>query len=82
MKYSIRIEKRARKFIDKQPKQHQIRILTAISKLPDIGDIKQLSGYKGFYRLRVGDYRIIYTVNNSELLVIVTDAGNRGQIYK
>lgn len=82
MKYSIRIEKRARKFIDKQPKTQQQRILTAISQLPDNGDIKAMRGYKGYYRLRIGDYRIIYTVNDTELIVIVTDAGNRGQIYK
>lgn len=32
-------------------------------------------------RLRVGEYRIIYTVDNGELVVYVIDAGNRGQIY-
>ncbi|MCD7791783.1 MAG: type II toxin-antitoxin system RelE/ParE family toxin [Oscillospiraceae bacterium] len=32
-------------------------------------------------RLRVGDYRIIYTVDNGELTVLVIDAGNRGEIY-
>ena len=31
--------------------------------------------------LRVGDYRIIYTVDNGQLIVRVVDAGNRGQIY-
>ncbi len=35
----------------------------------------------GLYRLRVGDYRIIYKVNNNELIICVIDAGNRGQIY-
>ncbi len=32
-------------------------------------------------RLRVGAYRIIYTVNHGELIVCVIDAGNRGEIY-
>lgn len=40
-----------------------------------------MKGHEGLYRLRVGDYRIIYTVDNGELIVYVIDAGNRGQIY-
>ena len=32
-------------------------------------------------RLRVGDYRVVYTVDNGELIVLVIDAGNRGEIY-
>ena len=42
---------------------------------------KQLKGHRGLYRLRVGDYRIIYSVDNGKLIVRVVDAGNRGQIY-
>ena len=33
------------------------------------------------YRLRVGEYRIIYSVDNGKFIVHVIDAGNRGQIY-
>lgn len=40
-----------------------------------------MKGHPGFLRLRVGDYRIIYTVDNGQLIVRVVDAGNRGQIY-
>ena len=57
--------------------------MKAISRLPEQGDIKQLKGQKsrGMFRLRVGDYRIIYTVDNGQLVVCIVDAGNRGQIY-
>lgn len=82
MKYQIIIEKRAKKFIERQPKSQQIRILQAVKKLPEQGDIKSLKGHADFYRLRVGDYRIIYIVENEKMTVVVTDAGNRGQIYK
>ncbi|MBE6845449.1 MAG: type II toxin-antitoxin system RelE/ParE family toxin [Ruminococcus sp.] len=82
MSYKIILEKRARKFIEKQPINQQKRILKAVMCLPDNGDIKQLKGDTGYYRLRVGDYRIIYKVEHNILTVIVTDAGNRGQIYK
>lgn len=82
-KYKIVIEKPAEKFITKLAKPEKERVLRAIHKLPDEGDIKQLKGKrsKGLLRLRVGDYRIIYTVDNGKLIVCVVDAGNRGQIY-
>ena len=82
MQYRIEIDKKAVKFISKQPPKQQERIFKAIHKLPSQGDIKALQGYTGYYRLRVGDYRIIYTVNNDILLVQVVAVGNRGQIYK
>lgn len=34
------------------------------------------------YRLRVGDFRILFEKNDKELIIVVIDAGNRGQIYK
>lgn len=81
--YKIKIEKLAEKFIMKLAKPEKERVLRAIYRLPNEGDIKQLKGKrsKGLYRLRVGDYRIIYTVDNGELIVYVIDAGNREQIY-
>ena len=82
MRYQIIIEKRAEKFIRKQTKDNQIRILTAIYKLPTEGDIKPLEGNTGNYRLRVGNFRIIYTVEHEIVTVRVLDAGNRGDVYK
>lgn len=81
MEYKIIVEKSALKFIKKQAKQEQLRIYNAIEKLPD-GDTKPIQGHKGFYRLRVGDYRIIYTIDNGQLIICIVDAGNRGDIYK
>ena len=80
--YKIIIKKKATKFIDKLPKNERLRIAKAIEALPNGEDIKKLKGYTNLLRLRVGDYRIIYTVNHGELVVIVIDAGNRGQIYE
>ena len=82
MQYKIELDKKAVKFISKQPKPQRERIFKAIYKLPSTGDIKALQGYENYYRLRVGDYRIIYTVDNNVLLVRVIEVGNRGDIYK
>lgn len=82
MKYQVKIEKRPLKFIKSQPPRQQARIFEAIAKLPDIGDIKPLKGTDNVYRLRVGTYRILYTVDNGILVVCIIDAGNRGDVYK
>ncbi len=79
--YKIIIKKKAKKFIDKLPADERRRVVTAIEALPDGEDIKRLKGHDGLFRLRVGNYRIIYTVDNGELVVYIIDAGNRGQIY-
>lgn len=82
MSYAYQIERKALKFIQKQPADQQRRIYAAIYKLPGVGDRKELKGHKGVFRLRVGTYRIIYTVDNGKLIVCVVDADNRGDIYK
>ena len=81
--YKITIEKLAEKFIMKLDRPEKERVLRAIAKLPHEGDIKRLKGKKsrGLLRLRVGDYRVVYTVDNGQLVVLVIDAGNRGDIY-
>lgn len=81
MKYTIDIQKNAQKFIRKQSKENQQRLLNAIYNLPNSGDIKPLKGYSDLMRLRVGDFRIIYSVDNGKYIIYVIDAGNRGQIY-
>lgn len=80
--YKILIEKPAKKFIDRLPANERKRIVAAIEQLPNGEDIKKLRGHADLLRLRVGDYRIIYTVDNGKLIICIIDAGNRGQIYK
>lgn len=79
----IRYHKKAVKFINSLPVQDKQRIKLAIQNLlinPSVCDIKPLQGYKDIYRLRVGNYRIIYTKDNT--ILFVADVGNRGDIYK
>lgn len=80
--YRILLQKPAKKFIDKLPLNEKRRIVAAIEKLPAGDDIKRMKGHQDMFRLRVGDYRIIYTVDHGELIVCVIDAGSRGQIYR
>lgn len=84
MNYEYVIRKKAMKFIQKQERSQQIRILRAVYLLPQ-GSVKKMQGFTDLYRLRVGDYRILFEMNQKTdtiTLITVTDADNRGQIYK
>lgn len=77
--FQIVYSKKAEKFLKKQDRPTQQRIMEAISKLPASGDIRKLQGAAG-YRLRVGNFRVLFDVNG--LIIDIIDIGNRGQIYK
>ncbi|MDR1159027.1 MAG: type II toxin-antitoxin system RelE/ParE family toxin [Syntrophomonadaceae bacterium] len=82
MNYKIYFTKSAQKFIEKQPKDIQLRLYKAIYKLPVMGDIKQLKNQENKFRLRVGDYRIIFTIQSVSSVILVLVIGNRGDVYK
>lgn len=67
--YQIVIKKKAKKFIDRLPLNEKKRVVAAIERLPNGEDIKKLKGHADLLRLRVGEYRIIYTVDHGELTV-------------
>ena len=81
MIYKIKIRPKALKFIEKQDRFQRIRIYKAIYNLPN-GDIKKMAGGKNEYRLRVGNYRVIYEKIEKEFIILITKAENRGQVYK
>jgi mRNA interferase RelE/StbE len=43
---------------------------------------KKMVGYKNMYRIRVGDWRIIYAIENDKLIVLVLEVAPRGKIYR
>jgi mRNA interferase RelE/StbE len=43
---------------------------------------KKLKGAEGLYRIRVGDFRVIYTVEAKQLVVLIVDIGNRRDVYR
>ena len=43
---------------------------------------KKLSGEEGYFRLRVGDYWVIYNVQDEELLILVVKVGHRRDVYR
>ena len=73
-----RYSKQAKKFMSKQGEEIETRIRRAVNKLP-LGDVVKLNGFIDTYRLRVGDYRIIFIKEGNTISVQKID--NRGQVY-
>lgn len=67
------------------PKQIQERIEKGIDSLavnPRPPGAKKMKGFENMYRLRVGDYRVIYQVEDDVLTVLVVRVGHRRDIYR
>ena len=82
--FTVRIEKSPRKFLKNLQISEKKRIdaaLTILADNPIPPKAKKLSGRDG-YRIRVGDYRIIYEIQKNLLVVLVIDIGHRREIYR
>ena len=82
--FTLRIEKTPRKFLKTLNLSDKKRIdvaLTLLTENPIPPKAKKLSGRDG-YRIRVGDFRIIYEIQKSVLVVLVIDIGHRREIYR
>ena len=80
-KTKIKYSKQAGKFLKKQTKATQIRIVKAILKIPT-GDIKisTVQGHKDLLKIRIGDFRVIFDKDFAQIIE-VKKIGNRGDIY-
>lgn len=84
-RYSITYKPSAAKALRKLDRQYQRTIITAIDALthqPRPDGVKKLQGGEGEYRLRVGPYRVIYDINDSELIIMVLHLSHRKDIYR
>ncbi|WDE12337.1 type II toxin-antitoxin system RelE family toxin [Thalassomonas haliotis] len=85
MMYNVTLHREAKKDIKKlhpQVRKRVIEALEQISEDPYLNGSKRLVGYVDLLRYRVGTYRIIYRVNDSELEVLILDTKPRGEAYK
>ena len=84
MSYRVELTTAAAKQIKKLPGRDRERVLDAIEDLADEPrphGAKKLVGEKTAWRLRVGDYRVIYDVHDKQLLVTVVRAAHRRDVY-
>jgi len=59
-----------------------VRRLKTLRENPRPQGVKKLAGEDNLYRIREGDYRIIYTIDDKELLVLLVKIGDRKEIYR
>ena len=71
MKYEIEIRKRAEKDLSKIPKSDAQNIADAIFALEDglVGDIKKLTNFSPEYRLRIGDWRVLFEASKNKITI-------------
>ena len=84
MKYQLEITSSAEKVLRKYAAKLQERIIDKISKLshhPRPFGSKKLRGSKD-YRTRIGDYRIIYSIDDNKKVIAILDIGHRKDIYR
>jgi mRNA interferase RelE/StbE len=84
-RYHIEVGRQPRKFLARLAKREQTRIVRAIAGLADEPrpyGVKVLSGEENFYRIRVGDYRIIYEIDGKRIMVLVLRIGHRKDVYR
>ncbi|CAN5759031.1 type II toxin-antitoxin system RelE/ParE family toxin [soil metagenome] len=83
--YQVEIARRAAKALAKLPRKEQLRIRAAIDLLagnPRPPGCTAMAGEAHAYRVRVGDYRIVYEVFDDRLVVQVVRIGHRRDVYR
>lgn len=83
-RYDVQVGKAASKLLGKLDPPVQKRLVEAMGALstdPRPAGVKAIKGHPGLLRLRVGNYRVVYTVTDAELLVLVVHLGHRRDVY-
>lgn len=85
MTYRIEYSKHILKSIEKIPKKDKLAIFEKIEALainPRPEGVKSLKGtLAGYHRIRVGNYRVIYHIEDKKLIILVVKIAQRGEVY-
>jgi mRNA interferase RelE/StbE len=85
--YRVVLTKRAVKSLEKFPEHIRKRAVEAIDALQQtfapvkLFDVKKLKGVEDTFRIRIGDWRIIYELHRKESVIVVPDVAPRGGAY-
>ena len=85
MSYTVSVLRDAQKALDKMDAELRARMIRAMRLLQDDprhSGVVKMSGPDDFYRVRVGDWRIVYAIRDRELVVIVIRIGHRREVYR
>lgn len=86
MKYSVKIAKKAEKFLDKVPNKDFIKLMQVVEALsvnPRPRWVEKIKGTKEcLFRVAWGNYRVLYTIEDHILLVAIVDINDRKDVYR
>ena len=83
--YEIEVSSTAEKQLRKLSQKDQISVLKRIQELkgePKPNHSRKLRGQNNIYRVRVGNYRILYSIEDKHLTIIILKVGHRGDVYR
>ncbi len=84
-RYTVILERQAEKTLRKLPKEvlsRVDRLLLSLAEEPRPVGCKKLRGYEHLYRLRAGDWRLTYAIEEDQLVVLVVEIAPRGEAYR
>jgi mRNA interferase RelE/StbE len=84
MRYRVILPRSVQRELDRLPDDAVKRIMARLAQLeanPRTADVKKLKG-RDAWRIRVGDYRVIYEIHDRELQILVITVGHRREIYR
>lgn len=85
MTYKVEITPAAKRQIKKLIQPVQLAIIERLEQLtenPRPPGALKMQGAENLYRIRVGDYRIIYEIQDQTLLIAIVKVGHRGDVYR
>ncbi len=83
--YRLEISGTAEKQLRKLDQQDQVRVLRAVQQLaqdPHPRGCRKLAGYDDVFRIRVGVFRVLYSVDGRSVVVVVLKIGHRKDVYR
>lgn len=83
--YQIEIKPSASKELEKLPRQMVVRVVAAIGELaedPYPQGVRKLSGFDRTFRIRVGDYRVLYDIYENRLVIEIIRIRHRKDVYR
>lgn len=85
--YTIEFVKSARKEFERLPVKVRGRVVEALQLLAqnpysELLKVKKLKDAQDLFRIRIGDYRVLYELQNEQLLVLVIKVGHRREVYR
>jgi mRNA interferase RelE/StbE len=83
--YRVEVRPSALKQLASLPRAVLVRVDAAIQALgsdPRPVGVKKLSGQESVYRVRVGDYRVVYTIDDQAVLVLIVRVAHRRDVYR